>query len=63
MKVQRERKKKATKIKGDLFENNKDAGVNLTDLFPPLYHVSYERFKMWKKESKAPKEETKVHKL
>ena len=56
-------KKKATKIKGDLVENNKDAGVNLNDLFPPLNHVSYEIFKIWKKESKAPKEGTKVHKL
>ena len=36
--------------------------VVLTDFFPPLNHVSYERFKMWKKENKAHKEETKVHK-
>ena len=60
---ERKKKKKATEKKDNLPAINVGAEVVLTDFFPPLNHVSYERFKMWKKENKAHKEETKVHKL
>ena len=59
---ERKKKKKATEKKDNLPAINVGAEVVLTDFFPPLNHVSYERFKMWKKENKAHKEETKVHK-